>query len=246
MRRRLWIAALVIASGGSFASAEQPKLPRAPELRPLDLDALYSNRFSAVQLLGTRVRGDDAQPLGSVIDVLAGDDGAIHTLLVETDPPSPSGERYIGVPWPDVKLGPQLSWLEVPSAQVRDGSYALFSRRPARRPSGVSREWRARELIGEFADLADVPRYGLVTDVLFDRQGVARAVVVWRGKGSWGDAGTYAYPYPWLGGATSGAYALPFANSDTLSLQRFDYARFGAVSPLAHGPASAAAGASRK
>ncbi len=50
------------------------------------------------------------------------------------------------------------------------------------------------ELIGDYVSLKDVPRYGIVTDVIFSDQGKARAVVVHRGAADFGAPGPFAYP----------------------------------------------------
>jgi hypothetical protein len=246
MRARALLMSLCAALAvGAAASAAKPQEPSASQLRPLERDALYVGRWSAAQMLGTEVRTNNDEPLGVVTDLIVGDDGALHTLVIATRAALANGEPYIGVPWPDVTLAAKLRWVEVPLAQVRDGSYALFNRRPRSGWLADSREWRVRELIGDFASLTDVPRYGLVSDVLFDRQGKARAVVVARGAGTWGAAGLYAYP--WIGYANDvGAYTLPFSSTEAFSVQRFDYARLGEMSRLARGERSAAAGASRK
>jgi len=232
---------LALAQGAAGART----LQGAPELRPLDLDAIYRNRWSAEELLRAEVRGEDGGVIGRVRDAIVGSDGVMRTLIVEAGGFHGIGDQHLGVPWPDVTLGPGLAWVQVPLEQVRNGSYGLLNHRPqqASTPQVEPDEWRVRALIGDFASLLDVPRYGFVRDVLFDDGGQARAVVVSRGPGTWGSAGTFVYPWQALKAHLAG-HALPYSSSDTLPLQRFDYARLDDVSRPAAGAGSAAAGGS--
>jgi hypothetical protein len=101
------------------------------------------------------------------------------------------------------------------------------------------------ELIGDQARLKDVRRFGYVTDVVFDNRGRAQAVVVRRGAGIWGAAGTYAYPY-------SGyypeeyAYPLPFGAGELASFGEFDYIELGRSSQYSGVDRRAAVGSSAR
>lgn len=225
-----------------LASAAAADLAQPVELRPLDSSWMYTNRWSALELLNAPVRTAAGEPVGHVADLIVGDGGEVHTLVVELGPLFDLREKYIGVPWPDVSLAQELAYVEVPAAQLRSGSYTLFSRSASEARSARGAEWRVRGLLGDFAALLDVPRYGLVEDVLFSREGKAQAVVVARGSGSWGAAGTFAYPWQGYRLEPYGAFVLGYTSADTLPLQRFDYVALDKVSPLAGGEPSAAAG----
>jgi sporulation protein YlmC with PRC-barrel domain len=232
-------ACLVLWLGCALAG----ELPKAPELRPLDGSSLYLNRWSAVEMLNAPVRGADGEPVGHVIDLLVGDEGQVRTVLVELGPLFSVGDTAVGVPWPDVRLGPQLAYLQVPADEVRSGAYSIFTRvADAPKAAAPQDEWRLRALLGDLVALFDAARYGLVKDVLFDDHGRARAVVVSRGAGTWGAAGDYAYPWQGFHADAAGAFVLPFRSSETLAFQHFDYGRLHAVSRLAGGERSAAAG----
>jgi hypothetical protein len=238
MRNGLFLLALWL----SVAAAAD--LPHATEMRPLDASWMYLDRWSATQMLNAPVRTATGEPVGHVADLIVGDDGEVHTLVVELGPLFDLREKYIGVPWPDVALARNLAYVQVPQAQLAGGAYTLFDRASAGQAAGAaaSDEWRVRGLLGDFASLLDVPRYGLVQDVLFGKDGEAKAVVVARGPGTWGAAGTFAYPWPGYHLRPSGALALGYRSGETLALQRFDYGKFDDVSALAGGERSAAAG----
>ncbi|HEX5768592.1 MAG TPA: hypothetical protein VFX94_10190 [Burkholderiales bacterium] len=90
------------------------------------------------------------------------------------------------------------------------------------------------ELIGDYVSLKDVPRYGIVTDVIFSDQGKARAVVVHRGAADFGAPGPFAYPYP-HGGFDPRAYdyPLPYSSAEIGRFGRFDYVKLGELSRFA-------------
>lgn len=221
------------------------ELPTAPELRGLDGSSLYLNRWSGIEMLNAPVRGASGEPVGHVIDLLVGDDGQVRTVLIELGSLFSVGNEAIGVPWPDVLLEPELAYVQVPADEVRRGAYSLFARVAEGPQAAVPQgEWRLRAVLGGFVALADVARYGLLKDVLFDNLGRARAVVVARGAGNWGHAGDYAYPWQGFHANAAGAFVLPYRSGETLAFQRFDYDRLHAVSRLAGGAAAAAAGGS--
>jgi len=238
---RAFAACLALWMGCAIAG----ELPKATELRSIDGSSLYLNRWSALEMLNAPVRGTRGEPVGHVIDLLVGDDGQVRTVLVELGPLFSVGSEAVGVPWPDVRVGPGLAYLQVPSDEVRSGAYSLFTRTvegpQAAPPQG---EWRLRGLLGDFVALSDAPRYGLMKDILFDNLGRARAVVVSRGAGPWGTAGDYAYPWNGYHASASGAFVLPYRSSETLAFQHFDYGQLHAVSRLAGAERSAAAGGS--
>jgi sporulation protein YlmC with PRC-barrel domain len=226
-----------------LATASAADLAQPVELRPLDSSWMYTDRWSATEMLNAPVRTETGEPVGHVADLIVGNDGEVHTLVVELGPLFDMREKYIGVPWPDVALAQELAYVQIPEAQLRSGAYTLFNRASADRPGAArSIEWRVRGLLGDFAALLDVPRYGIVEDLLFSGAGQAEAIVVARGSGVWGTSGAFAYPWQGYRLQPSGALLLGYASGDTVALQRFDYGKLDKVSTLAGGERSAAAG----
>lgn len=204
---------------------------------------MYRNAWSAEEMLDTDVRAENGDEIGEVKDIIVGRSGNISKLVVEVGGLLEIGDQHIGVPWKDVKIGRGMEWVQVPLREVQDGSYSLYGDVPqGEEVSAAESAWRVRELLGDYASLEDVPRYGLVTDVIFDARGKAQHVVVDRRVGAWGPAGWYAYPYG--GYPDTYAYGLPYDSSEVQELEPFDYAQLAGQSDYAG--ASAGAGASRQ
>jgi hypothetical protein len=113
---------------------------------------------------------------------------------------------------------------------VENGTYSLYGHvhqgeQVPVRPGA----WRVNELIGDYASLEDVPRYGLINDVIFDDEGKAQAVIVSRPAGQWGPYGTYAYPFHGYDRRYS-YYPLPYRSTAVSSVRPFYYVRLGELS----------------
>lgn len=220
-------AAPVIAQGGSSGANE-------PHLESWKLDDLYRGSWSAEQMIGADVRTRDGQEIGEVKDIIVGSSGEISKVVVEVGGFLEIGDQHIGVPWKHVQLGSRLDWISVPLREVENGTYSLYGRIPqGEEVVGGVNTWRVNELIGDFASLSDVPRYGIVADVLFGSDGKAKAVVVDRTRGPWGAYGYYAYPYREFD-ARAPAYALPYATPQIVSLTPFDYRQLADRSDFAN------------
>src|SRR5919198_1418230 len=99
MRARALLMSLCAALAvGAAASAAKPQEPSASQLRPLERDALYVGRWSAAQMLGTEVRTNNDEPLGVVTDLIVGDDGALHTLVIARRAAPAAGARPASMP----------------------------------------------------------------------------------------------------------------------------------------------------
>jgi hypothetical protein len=87
------------------------------------------------------------------------------------------------------------------------------------------REWRATELMGDYAMLAGGVGYGYVDDLIVSKAGDLEAVVI-RPDVTYGRYAPYAYPYygysfGWEPGL--GYYGLPYTTADIDGLEPFDY-----------------------
>jgi sporulation protein YlmC with PRC-barrel domain len=218
----------ILAAGVAFALAV-PALAQQQSRQPPD----PRGAWSAQEMIGTAVRSQSGEQIGEVHDIIVGKDGRISKVLVEVGGVVEIADQHIGVPWQQVQIGPEMQWVQVPLKEVEDGTFSLFGRTPQGEDVTVAQgAWRVNELVGDYASLRDVPRYGIVTDVLFDRNGHAQSVIVSRTTGVWGPAGWYAYPYA---GYFPGAYAypLPYRRAEVDRFARFDYAKFARISGLA-------------
>jgi sporulation protein YlmC with PRC-barrel domain len=226
---------LAFAAGAPLAAAQaepsQPAQPHqheqlewqpVPDIAMWDVSHLYRDGWSADQMLGVEVRDVNGEQIGEVQDLVVGKDGRISKVVVAAGGFLNIGERHIGVPWNDVTIGQNMEWIQVPLREDNVAGFSLF-RDEVDMTAG---SWRVTALIGDTASLADEPRYGLITDVVFDQQGEARGVIVDRARGTWGDRGRYAHPfvgyYP-----RAYAYPFPYRSEEVRHLQRFDYLKFG-------------------
>lgn len=241
MKSTAHLTAAAVAVAFAFAPAlpasaqsDNRNANAATQLENWNQQDLYQNSWSADQMIGADVRTREGMEIGEVKDIIVGDDGTISKVVVEVGGFLEIGDQHIGVPWRDVRLGSRMSWISVPLVEVENGTYSLYGRIPqGENVQGAPGTWRVNELIGDYANLSDVPRYGLVADVLFNSDGKATAVVVDRARGPWGPYGYYAYPYRGYD-AQARTYALPYASSQVVRLTPFDYRRFGDENPYAN------------
>jgi len=210
--------------------AQQPQAQQ--DLRDWDVTQLYRDTWSADEMIGTEVRGANGEQIGEVRDIFVGRDGSVSRLLVEVGGFLEMGDQHIGVPWQDVEVGQDLQWVRVPLREVESGTYSIYGNGPQGEdvPEKTG-EWRVNELMGDYASLMDAPRYGLVTDVIFNEKGKALGVIIDRAAGSWGPAGWYGYPYYGYTGAYT--YGLPYRGAAVGDYARFDYAQFARLSQYA-------------
>ena len=241
MKLRPWMigfSALVFAGAVSAAdetsgSATTQQQKNRATSGGWNVAAIYNSGWSAEQMIGSDVRGENGEEIGQVKDIVVGADGKISKVVVEVGGWLEMGDQHIGVPWKDVEIGRDMQWVQVPLREVESGTYSLFGRVPqGENVSAARNSWRVNELIGDYASIGDVARYGIVADVIFDDQGQANAVVVNRTAGAWGRAGWYGYPYAGYFPDTY-AYSLSSGSEKIGDAQPFDYGELAETSPYA-------------
>lgn len=199
-----------------------------------DASSLYTDGWTAEEMIGTPVRDENGEDIGNVKDLIVDGHGNISRLVVEVGGLLELGSQHIGVPWKDIKIGEDMSFVEVPLREVRSGAYSLYGEVPQGEQVAAGQgTWRANELIGDYASLPDVPRFGLVTDLVFNNRGQVKGVVVEPGvRGAIGRR--YAFPFA---GYDPGAFAypLPYRREAIAQLQPFDYARLAEQSRYSSG-----------
>jgi sporulation protein YlmC with PRC-barrel domain len=213
-------------AGCSLAAAAATLPAQGADLAKWRQDSLYGNGWSAAEMLDKPVRGESGERIGDVKDIIVGADGQVNRIVVEVGGFFEIGDQHIGVPWKSVAVGEDMAFLQVPLREARSGTYSLFGSIPQGEqvPAALT-SWRVNELLGDYVSLADIPRYGIVNDVIFDATGKAQAVVVRRAP-AWGGYGLYAYPFAGYYPA-SHAYPLPYRSETVVALQPFDYGKLG-------------------
>jgi sporulation protein YlmC with PRC-barrel domain len=217
-----------------------------PDLRSWDPATLYQNGWSAREMIDTEVRGNDGEAIGEVKDILVDRNGRISRIVAEVGGFLEMGDQHIGVPWSDIKIGEDMEFVQVPLREVQSGSYSLFGRVPQGEDVALQQgEWRVNELIGDYASVDGVPRYGIVTDVIFDNRAMAKGVIVDRALGTGPGGRVERFGYPYAGYRDGPSYRLPWSANELARVQRFDYVRLNELSRYAGKRAErASAGAS--
>ncbi|HVL35538.1 MAG TPA: PRC-barrel domain-containing protein, partial [Burkholderiales bacterium] len=216
--------------------AEQEQMERARLGERLTLESapplaeLYAGGWSAEQMIGTAARGAAGEDIGTVRDLVVSPAGLVERVVVGASGLFGLGQRFVDVPWNEVRIGPAMAYVQTPVRAENVREFSLFTglENEVRMAPGA---WRVNELLGEFASLEDVERYGIVSDVIFDERGQARAVIVARGAGWWGGPDWYAFPYVGFDRAAD-AYPLPYRSADIGALPRFDYVELSELSPF--------------
>ena len=226
-------AAAAYAQGQQQDRAQQQGQAQGQRLGEWDVAILYREGWSAEEMIDTDVRGPNGEQIGEVKDIFVDRNGNISRVVVEVGGFLEMGDQHIGVPWKDVTVGPDMQWVQVPLKEVESGTYSLYGRVPQGEDVATrTREWRVNELIGDYASLQDVPRYGMVSDVIFSTQGKALGVIVDRTAGTWGTAGWYGYPYAGYR-PDAYTYGLPYRSADVGDYGRWSYVEFANTSQYA-------------
>ncbi len=84
------------------------------------------------------------------------------------------GDTPLAVNWKDVKIGPDVAYVNTPLTVESVAKYGLFDGMPDQVAIGP-REWRATELIGDYVNLKDI-HYGQVRDLIISKDGELKAV----------------------------------------------------------------------
>lgn len=198
-----------------------------------DQERLYAQGWSAQEMIDTQVRAQGGDELGEVEDIVVGSEGQIQSVVVASGGVLDVGKRHVAVPWEKVRIGREMSFVQValhPRAGKSGESVPL-----------KAGEWKVSELLGDTANLRDLPAYGHVTDVIFSPTGKAEAVVVQSNRGPWTAFGPYAYPFVGYNMAW-GAYPLGYNLTQVQELTPFDYEALGRESEYAEIRRDAAAG----
>jgi sporulation protein YlmC with PRC-barrel domain len=201
-------------------------------------DELYQQgSWTAEQLFDADVIGPNGDEIGEVENIIVGKDGMIEAVIAEVGGFWDIGDTHVRVPWSEVdaRFEDGEAKVHVPVTEDRVKDYDVFGGDGAIKvvdddDPATPRGWRATELIDDYVTLKNDERYGWVEDLVFDRQGKLRAVVVDATAGAAG--GPYAYPYYGYGyGFRPGSpyYRMPYEQDEMSKLESFDYDRLEAM-----------------
>lgn len=197
------------------------------DIRTWKLDEAGRTGWSVKKLIGTKAFGPNRKEVGNVENVIFGPDGKVRKLIVTTGGFLGIGETPLAVNWNDVKIGPDIDYVNTPLTAESVAKYGLFDGMPDQVAKGP-REWRATELIGDYVNLKKDVHYGYVRDLIISKDGELKAVIVNPDVGYGRYGGYYAYPYYGYGygyGWDPGhhSYDLPFGKTDIAGLLPYAY-----------------------
>lgn len=203
-------------------------------------DELYADGWRAEKLIDATVHGPTGEEIGEVENVIVGSDGKILSIIAEVGGIWDIGDTHVNVPWTEVKAVSGREGVTIPVTQDTVEEYSLFPDRVVTAQEARTqteavdddlmtgpRAWKLSDLVNDYVRLKDVPGYGYVDDVVFDKEGMLKAVVV-RPDATYRRPGYYAYPYYGYAAGwdpTLDAYQLPYDRAETEKLERFDYGK---------------------
>ncbi|MCD6680998.1 MAG: PRC-barrel domain-containing protein [Burkholderiaceae bacterium] len=216
------------ASTATAAADRSAQKPAEAAHDPIDIrrwdTAALRGGHSAERLLDTTVRGEDGRQLGEVENFLVDKQGRITGIIVESQGFLEVGDTHFLVPWKQVEMGPNLSYVKVPVNERNLPDFSLFNDDESIYKPGAI--YRGNELLGEFVRLKEGAPYGYIYDVIFSDDGRIQSIIVSPDR-RYG-YGYYAFPYYYgMYHPGLGYYDMPYARSDLSALKPFDYAALG-------------------
>jgi sporulation protein YlmC with PRC-barrel domain len=200
----------VTGATGQSAGGRQPDL--TGQVSALSSDALYQG-WRARQLIGQSVKAKDGRTVGSVSDIIVDADGRAAALVIEGGGAAQVPDALYRIPWSNVDLTPGQDGVTADLSSGRQPQHALFPGTPG--VPILPREFRVREIVGDYARLKTGYGYGIVTDAVFASDGRVIAVLVSRDAAAGG--GTAAFPFQGASGpwdASMSYFGLPYITED--------------------------------
>lgn len=189
----------------------------------------------------TAIRGEGGARIGRVENVIFHEDGRALSIIAEVDPAGGGEEIHLNVPWDRIGLGDSPAAIDVPMTGDAIAEYSIFGdyvegeqvvgEIGAQTPGEVSGDiatgpatFRATDLIGDTAVLADGTRYGHVADLVV-LEGALAAVLVEASAS--GRPGHFAFPFSAEAAADPAApdYRLSLSPEQAEALAPFDRTR---------------------
>jgi len=122
------------------------------DIRTWKLDEAGRTGWSVKKLIGTKAFGPNRKEVGEVENVIFGPDGKVRKLIVTTGGFLGIGDTALSVNWKDIKVGPDIGYVNTPLTAEGVEKYGLFDGMADQVAKGP-REWRATELIGDYVNL---------------------------------------------------------------------------------------------
>lgn len=227
MKRDMIVTATALALATAFGAAHA----RADDTHAsLDsqLQADIRNGYSAQRLLGMDVAGMNGESIGEVQNILLSKNGEARAIVISAGGVLGIGESTYRIPWSQVRLDMGQERLFVPLSASNVDRF----RWGAEGNRAHSGEVHATAVLDGDVALEDGKRSGEVDDLIIGRDGDVKAVIL--SSDAFGDdEERYAYPVdgPLAFNTVTHYYTLPFASSDRVNLDVFDYDTYGIAGP---------------
>jgi sporulation protein YlmC with PRC-barrel domain len=203
-----------VATVGVFGAAlEATQAAPTPAADPSATLQGLSDGWRARQLLGSAVLAQDGRTIGQVRDIIVDKDGRLEALIIEGGGPLQLPDAVYRIPWREVDLTPGKAGVVADLSDAKRPRYGLFPGTEG--VATLPREFRATEVIGDYARLQTGHGYGYVTDVVFTKDGRLGAVLVTRQTGANGTTTAFPFPAvqgPWDPGASY--FGLPHVTAE--------------------------------
>jgi sporulation protein YlmC with PRC-barrel domain len=214
MKRNLVFFILATTVGSLIAVPTGAQLPTTPrqQVVPLSANDLYRG-WLASRVLGKGVISKTGLGLGTLRNIMIGDDGWIQALIIDDD--STGGAEFVfRVPWRNVHSSLLPDRVVVDVSSRRQSEFDIFP--DDEKKAEMSQEFAVSAVINDYARLQTGRGYGYVRDVVFTPEGRMRAVLVTRSARLGG--GTVAFGFPaspaerWDPGTSY--YGLPYVTTE--------------------------------
>jgi sporulation protein YlmC with PRC-barrel domain len=237
-RPRLRLACIVASAalaGGAAAAPEAANTDNRIDLvQPQMVD--LTDAYSARHLLDLAVRDADGKSLGEVHDLVVAADGRVENVIVESQGFLEMGDTHVQVPWDQLKVATNGGYATVPVRESNLSNFSFFNRDEGR-SLGADR-WTARALLGDILEIRQAMTYRTVDDLVIDRSGQVRSVVVKPAR----PIGPYGSQFENYGEAFDPAhqnYSIAAGHGEIANLGPFDISKLGLVEEPAERQAAA-------
>jgi sporulation protein YlmC with PRC-barrel domain len=164
----------------------------------------------------------DGEAIGEVEDLIFGPDGTLRKFVVEAGGFLNIGDTHFAVAADQAEIeGIDRVTVQFDRENIED--YSIFEDIEGEPAAG--RNWRASELIGDFARFENGERWGLIEDIIISREGEIKAVVIGADVAS-GFGERYAFPFRGFEAGFDPAndyYATPYTRDEVAQMTRYDY-----------------------
>jgi len=204
---------------GAVSPAPAQEAEERIDIRNWNYEEVYQG-WRAEELINGDVVDADGEDIGEVEDLIINTDGVIERVVIEAGGFLDIGDTHFAMDWDEVTmLDPDV--ISVPFDEDNIDDYSIFGDIDGE-PVGP-RQWRVRELLGDYAQFSAGPRFGLVEDVIFNTEGAIQAIVIGADVG-YGVGGPYAVPFSGYGyDPAYDYYEVPYGIADLEELGPFNY-----------------------